>query len=268
GKLQCGIEIAVKRLSVSSGQGPDQFRNEIKLMATLLHRNLVRLLGFCIQNEENILIYECTENGSLDDVLSDTGRKARLLNWSTRCSIIDSIAHGLLYLHNFARQSTCIVHRYIKASNILLDAAMNAKISDFGIAKIFSSNPMEAAPTRGWGTIGYTAPEVFFNGTISNKSDVYSFGVLVLEIISGTKVNSACFHQYGRSDNLLTCVYALSSELITCMLSSGENVSGLEDALVRYVQVELLCVQGDPDERPIVEKVVALLSSTEALAGP
>uniref|UniRef100_A0A0D9V245 Protein kinase domain-containing protein n=1 Tax=Leersia perrieri TaxID=77586 RepID=A0A0D9V245_9ORYZ len=269
GKLPSGPDIAVKRLSVSSsGQGSDQFMNEIKLMATLQHRNLVRLLGFCIQNEENILVYEYMANGSLDDLLfsDSTERKSRLLNWSIRLRIIDSIAQGLLYLHKFARQNTCIVHRDIKANNILLDAAMNAKISDFGIAKIFFPNLMESAPTRGWGTFGYTAPEVFLNGTFSNKSDLYSFGVLVLEIVSGTKVNSAC-HQYGRSDNLLTYAWQLwntqrCTELVDrSLISAGENVGNA--MLVRYVQMALLCVQGNPEERPSIEKVIAMLSNTE-----
>uniref|UniRef100_A0A0E0JK98 non-specific serine/threonine protein kinase n=1 Tax=Oryza punctata TaxID=4537 RepID=A0A0E0JK98_ORYPU len=258
GKLPCGLDIAVKRLSVSSsGQGSEQFMNEIKHMATLQHRNLVRLLGFCIQDEEHILVYEYMANRSLDDVFSDTERKDRLLNWSTRLHIIDSIAQGLLYLHNFARQNTCIVHRDIKASNILLDDKMNAKISDFGIAKIFCSNLMEPALTRGWGTFGYTAPEVFLNGTISNKCDVYSFGVLVLEIISGTKA--------WQLWNSRRCTDLLDRSLGS---SEGENIARDEDVLVRYVQMALLCVQGNPDERPSIDKVVAILSNTEALDVP
>jgi len=149
GRLSSGIKIAVKRLETCSPQGLLEFQNEIQLISKLQHKNLVKLLGYCTKGEEKMLVYEYMENKSLDRFIFDNVKGAQL-NWSKRMQIIDGIAQGLLYLHNYSR--LCVVHRDLKANNILLDGEMNPKISDFGMARIFCSNVEESNTTRIVGT--------------------------------------------------------------------------------------------------------------------
>ncbi|PHT50737.1 hypothetical protein CQW23_10484 [Capsicum baccatum] len=190
GVLEEGQEIAVKRLSRTSMQGLDEYKNEVIYISKLQHRNLVRLLGCCIQGE-NMLIYEYMPNKSLDSYIFDK-TKSKLLDWPKQFDIINGIARGLLYLHQDSRLR--IIHRNLKASNILLDTDMNPKISDFGIARSVAGNDMGAKTRNVVGTHGYMSPEYAIDGIFSVKSDVFSFGVLVLEIVSG-KRNRGFVHQ-------------------------------------------------------------------------
>ncbi|THG10396.1 hypothetical protein TEA_022065 [Camellia sinensis var. sinensis] len=245
--------VAVKQLSVASHQGKNQFVTEIATISAVQHRNLVKLYGCCIEGDKRLLVYEYLENKSLDQALFR--KKTLYLNWPSRFDICLGVARGLSYLHEESRVR--IVHRDVKASNILLDSDLIPKISDFGLAKLYDDKKTHIS-TRVAGTIGYLAPEYAMRGHLTEKADVFGFGVVALEIVSG-RLNSDSSLEDDKI-YLLEWAWNLHEnnhgvELVDANLSEFN-----EEEVKRVIGVSLLCTQTSPTLRPSMSRVVAMLS--------
>ncbi|XVE63210.1 hypothetical protein DITRI_Ditri07aG0001400 [Diplodiscus trichospermus] len=256
GRLRNGKIAAIKVLSAESRQGVREFVTEIKVISEIEHENLVKLYGCCVEDNQRILVYNYLENNSLAQTLLGSGSSNIQFNWKTRYKICIGIAHGLAFLHH--EVDPYIVHRDIKASNILLDRDLTPKISDFGLAKLIPAN-MTHVSTRVAGTIGYLAPEYAIRGQLTRKADIYGFGVLLIEIVSGrcnTNTQLPAEEQYllERTWNLYE-----RRELVGLVDESLNGDFDAEEAC-RFLKVGLLCTQDTPKLRPYMSSVVKMLT--------
>ncbi|XP_024979201.1 probable LRR receptor-like serine/threonine-protein kinase At1g53430 [Cynara cardunculus var. scolymus] len=256
GVLSDGSEIAVKQLSSKSKQGNREFVTEIGMISALQHPNLVKLFGCCIEGNQLLLIYEYLENNSLARALFGRDDQRLNLDWTTRKKICLGVAQGLAYLHEESRLK--IVHRDIKATNVLLDKELNAKISDFGLAKLDEEENTHIS-TRIAGTIGYMAPEYAMRGYLTDKADVYSFGVVALEIVSGK--SNTNYRPKEEFVYLLDWAYVLQEqgnllELVDPVLGSNYP----KEEVMRMLNIALLCTNPSPTLRPAMSAVVSMLN--------
>ncbi|KAL6864853.1 hypothetical protein ACP4OV_016004 [Aristida adscensionis] len=262
--LPKGQEVAVKRLCQSSSQGIGELKSELVLVSKLHHKNLVRLIGVCLQEQEKILVYEYMANRSLDTILFDSERNMEL-DWRKRFKIINGIARGLQYLHEDSQLK--IIHRDLKTSNILLDIDYVPKIADFGLAKIFAGDQSKCATLRIAGTYGYMAPEYAMRGQYSMKSDVFSFGILVLEIVTGRR--NCGSYKTKRDVDLINLVLkhwirGNVIELIDPSLSEQPSI----EQLLKCIHIGLLCLQRKPAARPMMSWVNVVLGSSSTVCLP
>ncbi|KAK3125262.1 hypothetical protein QOZ80_7BG0602470 [Eleusine coracana subsp. coracana] len=254
GILSDGQEIAVKTLLGRTGDAVDQLNNEMEVLVELQHKNLVRLLGYCPRQNDTLLVYEYIKNGSLDNFLFDKST-GNTLHWEQQYNIILGIAKGILYLHEDSTMR--IIHRDLKASNILLDDDMEPKIADFGLARLLTEGHTRSQTTKRVGTLGYMPPEYAMQGRVSPKIDIFSFGVLILEIVTR---RSNCSYNDHSTVNLLSDVWRhTTSGSLSQMLDQSLDEYGRNQAL-RCIHVGLLCVQVDPDDRPDISTVVFMLT--------
>ncbi|PRQ48792.1 putative transferase, protein kinase RLK-Pelle-DLSV family [Rosa chinensis] len=253
GTLSDGRVIAVKQLSAASHQGKNQFVTEIATISAVQHNNLVKLYGFCTEGVKRLLVYEYLENNSLDQALF--GERCLNLDWSTRFNICLGIARGLTYLHEESRVR--IVHRDVKASNILLDTNLIPKISDFGLAKLFDEKKTHIS-THVAGTIGYLAPEYAMRGHLTEKTDVFAFGVLALEIVSGRPNSDPSLGE--EMTYLLEWAWQLHENRRAVELVDSRLSEFNEEEAQRIIKIGLLCTQTSPMLRPSMSRVVGMLS--------
>ncbi|KAJ3670315.1 hypothetical protein LUZ60_010639 [Juncus effusus] len=254
--LQGGAVIAVKRLAKDACKGHRQFVNEVNLLAKLSHRNLVQLLGYCIDDQERILCYEYMPNGSLDNFLDEPPRvrKSYLqskFDWKIRSKILEEISCGILYLHDECGEK--IVHRDLKPGNILLDEKMMPKISDFGFAKLCRKDQRSTYTAVFAGTMGYMAPEML-RWKVSPKADVYSFGIVIMEIVTGrlaTSFSTGIINHVSRY-----WMEGKELELIDPRIKENAN----KEEIVRFIMISLLCVQEDKEKRPEMRNVNVMLN--------
>ncbi|XP_010246509.1 PREDICTED: probable leucine-rich repeat receptor-like serine/threonine-protein kinase At3g14840 [Nelumbo nucifera] len=261
GVLSDGTVIAVKQLSSKSKQGNREFVNEIGMISALQHPHLVKLYGCCIEGNQLLLVYEFMENNSLARALFGPEESQLKLDWPTRQKICVGIARGLAYLHEESRLK--IVHRDIKATNVLLDKDLNPKISDFGLAKLDEEENTHIS-TRVAGTFGYMAPEYAMRGYLTDKADVYSFGIVALEIVSG-KSNTS-FRPKGESVYLLDWALILKEkgklmDLVDIRLGSEFD----KEEVMRMINVALLCTNTSSTLRPAMSAVVSMLEGQAAI---
>ncbi|KAK4803855.1 hypothetical protein SAY86_003672 [Trapa natans] len=259
GILDDNTVVAVKNLLNNRGQAEKEFKVEVEAIGRVRHKNLVRLLGYCVEGAHRMLVYEYVDNGNLEQWLHGDAGSCSPMTWDIRMNIITGTAKGLTYLHEGLEPK--VVHRDIKSSNILLDNQWNPKVSDFGLAKLLGSE-RSYVTTRVMGTFGYVAPEYASTGMLNERSDVYSFGILIMEIISGRNPVD-----YSRPPGEVNLVEWLKT------MVTNRNAEGVLDprlpekpssrALKRALLVALRCVDPNAQKRPKMGHVVHMLEAEE-----
>ncbi|KAK2661904.1 hypothetical protein Ddye_000478 [Dipteronia dyeriana] len=259
GRLINGTEVAVKKILNNVGQAEKEFRVEVEAIGHVRHKNLVRLLGYCMEGVHRMLVYEYVNNGNLEQWLHGAMRQHGTLTWEARMKVIIGTAKALAYLHEAIEPK--VVHRDIKSSNILIDDEFNSKVSDFGLAKLLDSGESHIT-TRVMGTFGYVAPEYANTGLLNEKSDIYSFGVLLLEAVTGRDPVD-----YGRPANEVNLVEWLKMMVGTRraeeVADPNLEVKPATRALKRALLVALRCVDPDAEKRPKMSQVVRMLEADE-----
>ncbi|CAN0881142.1 Probable serine/threonine-protein kinase PIX13, partial [Linum grandiflorum] len=256
GKHGSGTVIAVKKLNSESLQGLEEWKSEINFLGTLSHPNLVRLLGYCFEEEELLLVYEFMQKGSLENHLFGRGAAVQPLAWEIRLKIAIGAARGLAFLHTPEKK---VIYRDFKASNILLDGSYTAKISDFGLAKFGPSASQSHVTTRVMGTYGYAAPEYVATGHLYVKSDVYGFGVVLVEILTGLRALDS--NRPSGKHTLTDWIkpYLNDKRKLKSIMDSNLEGRYPSKAAFRIAQLALTCLEIEPKNRPSMSEVVETL---------
>ncbi|ESR35667.1 hypothetical protein WN944_028376 [Citrus x changshan-huyou] len=261
GKSGSGTVIAVKKLNSESLQGFEEWQSEVNFLGRLSHPNLVRLLGYCWEDKELLLVYEFMQKGSLENHLFGRGASVQPLAWNIRLKIAIGAARGLAFLHTSDKQ---VIYRDFKASNILLDGSYTAKISDFGLAKLGPSASQSHVTTRVMGTYGYAAPEYVATGHLYVKSDVYGFGVVLVEILTGLRALDT--NRPSGQHNLVDWIKPYLSEKRKFRHIIDARLQGQYPYKAAYqiAQLSLKCLEAEPKHRPSMREVVETLERLQA----
>lgn len=261
GVLADNTRVAVKNLLNNRGQAEKEFKVEVEAIGRVRHKNLVRLLGYCVEGAHRMLVYDYVDNGNLDQWLHGDVGTVSPLTWDIRMNIILGTAKGLAYLHEGLEPK--VVHRDIKASNILLDRQWNPKVSDFGLAKLLCSENSYVT-TRVMGTFGYVAPEYACTGMLTEKSDVYSFGILIMEIITGR--SPVDYTKPSEEVNLINWLKSMvGNRKAEDVVDSKLPEMPSSKALKRILLVALRCVDPDAQKRPKMGHVIHMLEADDLL---
>ncbi|XP_045811817.1 probable serine/threonine-protein kinase PIX13 [Trifolium pratense] len=262
-KAGSGMMVAIKKLKSDSVQGVQEWQSEINFLGRISHPNLVKLLGYCTDGDEFLLVYEFMPRGSLESHLFKRNPNIESLSWNTRLKIAIDAARGLAFLHSSEKQ---IIYRDFKASNILLDENYNAKISDFGLAKFGPSGEDSHVTTRIMGTYGYAAPEYIATGHLYVKSDVYGFGVVLLEMLTGLQALDR--KRATEKQNLVEWIKPslsdkrkLKGNIVDYRLDGQYSLK----AAFETAQLILNCLESDPKKRPSMEDVLETLEGINAI---
>ncbi|CAM8971821.1 unnamed protein product [Rhodiola kirilowii] len=254
-----GTVVAVKKLNAESSQGFEEWESEVSFLGRLSHPNLVKLLGYCWEGKELLLVYEYMSKGSLENHLFGRGSAVQPLTWNLRLQIAIGAAKGLSFLH----ASKQVIYRDFKSSNILLDAFYNAKLSDFGLAKMGPSASQSHLTTRVMGTYGYAAPEYVTTGHLYVKSDVYGFGVVLVEILTGLRALDP--NRPSEQFSLVNWVTPHLSDRRTIRKVMDPRLEGKypSDAAVQTAHLALKCLVLEPKCRPSMKEIIKILEEIE-----